>query len=134
MVMAPIRKQRGPNMAQSLNQDRSALAQGALIRSSARKLNLVAEQIRGMHVTRALDVLANSKRRIAKEVHKILMSAIANAENNHNLDVDRLSVSEACVGRAFVMKRFHARGRSRSGKIWKEFSKLRLVVTEKEGA
>ena len=116
-----------------LNEQKSALAEGTLIRSSTRKLNLVAEQIRGMHVTRALDVLGNSKRRVANEVRKVLVSAIANAENNHGLDVDALSVTEASVGRAFVMKRFRARARSHSGKIWKEFSKLRLVVSQNEG-
>lgn len=108
----------------------SALARGAAIRSSSRKLNLVAQQIRGMHVTRALDVLVNSKRRVANEVRKVLMAAIANAENNHGLDVDALHVSEATVGRAFVMKRFRARARSHSGKIWKEFSQLRVVVSQ----
>lgn len=109
-----------------------AIANASLVRSSTRKLNLVAQQIRGMHVVKALDVLTNSKRRVANEVKKVLLSAIANAENNFQLDVDRLSVSEASVGRAFVMKRFHARGRSKSGQIWKEFSKLRLVVREDE--
>lgn len=106
------------------------LARGTLIRSSTRKLNLVAQQIRGMHVTRAIDVLSNSKRRVANEVKKVLLSAIANAENNHSLDVDLLTVVEASVGRSFVIKRFHARGRSRSGQVWKEFSRLRVVVRE----
>lgn len=108
----------------------SAMAIGGQIRSSSRKLNLVAAQIRGMDVALALDVLTNSKRRVAGEVKKILLSAISNAENNHELDADRLKVSEASVGRAFVMKRFHARGRSKAGKVWKEFSKLRLVVSQ----
>jgi len=109
-----------------------ANARGNMIRGSTRKLNLVAQLIRGMQVARALDVLAHSKRRMANDVRKVLQSAIANAENNFGLDIDRLEVKEASVGRALVMKRFHARGRSRAGHVWKEYSKLYLVVREEK--
>lgn len=108
--------------------DDSAQAKGSSIRSSARKLNLVAASIRGIDVATALTQLTFEKRRIAKDVKKVLLSAIANAENNHALDVDRLYVAEAWVGRAFVMKRFHARGRGKSAGIEKPFSNLTVVV------
>ena len=101
------------------------------IRVSPRKLNLVAALIRGRTAQDAVATLTFSKRRIAQTVKKTLESAIANAENNHQLDVDRLVVSRAEVGRAVVMKRFHARGRGRASQVEKWFSHLKIVVAEK---
>jgi large subunit ribosomal protein L22 len=100
------------------------------LRTSPRKLNLVCQQIRGMKADRALAELTFSKRRIAGAVKKALQSAIANAENNHQLDVDRLVVAEAHVGKSFQMKRFHARARGRSAKIIKSWSRVTVVVRE----
>jgi large subunit ribosomal protein L22 len=108
----------------------SAYAYG--LRTSARKLNLVAQAIRGKPAAAALNELTFSARRIARDVRKVLQAAIANAENNHQLDVDRLVVKEATVGRAFSMKRFHARGRGRSAQVEKYFSNLLVVVRERE--
>jgi large subunit ribosomal protein L22 len=102
------------------------------IRTSPRKLNLVAESIRNLPAGRALADLTFSKRRIAIQVKKTLESAIANAENNHQLDVDKLVVKLAEVGRGVVMKRFHARGRGRSATVEKWFSHLKIVVEERE--
>jgi large subunit ribosomal protein L22 len=102
------------------------------LRTSAQKLNLVAQSIRGKTAEQALAELTFSKRRIANDVKKALQSAIANAENNHQLDVDRLYVSEASVGKSFVMKRFRARARGRAGKIVKPWSRLTVVVRERE--
>ena len=102
------------------------------VRISPQKLNLVAGLIRGKDAADALSALAFSRRRIAEDVRKVLQSAIANAENNHQLDVDRLIVSEASVGRAFVMKRFRARARGRSASITKPYSNLTVVVRERE--
>jgi large subunit ribosomal protein L22 len=104
------------------------------IRVSPRKLNLVAGLIRGRTAQDAVATLTFSKRRIAITVKKTLESAIANAENNHSLDVDRLVVKTAEVGRAVVMKRFHARGRGRSATVEKWFSHLRIVVVEQAPA
>ncbi len=104
------------------------------MRVSPRKLNLVAESIRNLPAGRALADLTFSKRRIAKQVKKTLESAIANAENNHQLDVDKLVVKLAEVGRGIVMKRFHARGRGRSATVEKWFSHLKIVVEEREPA
>jgi large subunit ribosomal protein L22 len=101
------------------------------IRVSPRKLNLVAQQIRGQKVERALNVLSFSQKRIAGVVKKALQSAIANAENNHDLDVDDLVVAEASVGKNLVMKRFHARARGNAGGIEKFFSQITIVVEEK---
>ena len=101
------------------------------LRVSARKLNLVAQTIRGKSASSALAELTFSQRRIARDVKKVLQAAIANAENNHQLDVDRLYVKEATVGRAFVMKRFHTRGRGRSARIEKHFAHLTVVVRER---
>jgi large subunit ribosomal protein L22 len=100
------------------------------MRTSPRKLNLVAQTIRGKAASAALAELAFSRRRIARDVRKVLQAAIANAENNHQLDVDRLFVKEATVGRAFVLKRFHTRGRGRSARVEKMFSHLTVVVRE----
>jgi len=104
------------------------------IRVSPQKLNLVAQLIRGKKVDAALADLQFSRKRIAADVKKCLESAIANAENNHDLDVDDLVVAEAHVGKALVMKRFHARGRGRSGSIMKPFSHLTIVVRQVEAA
>lgn len=101
------------------------------LRVSPRKLNLVAGMIRNLPASEAVATLTFSKRRIAHQVRKTLESAIANAENNHQLDVDMLVVSRAEVGRAIVMKRFHARGRGKSSRIEKWFSHLKIVVSER---
>ena len=114
--------------------DNEALAVGTQIRGSAQKLNLVAALIRGRKVEDALNVLAFSKRAMAVDVRKVLASAIANAENNHNLDVDALVVSEASVGKSISLKRFATRARGRSSRIVKPFSRIRVVVREQEEA
>jgi large subunit ribosomal protein L22 len=101
------------------------------LRVSPRKLNLVAQLIRNRTAADAVATLTFSKRRIAQDVRKVLESAIANAENNHQLDVDRLVVSRAEVGRSMVMRRFHARGRGRSSRVEKWFSHLKIVVAER---
>jgi len=108
-----------------------ASAYARAIRISARKLNLVAQSIRGLSASAALHELTFSRRRIAADVKKVLQAAIANAENNHQLDVDRLVVKEATVGRAFALKRFHARGRGRSARVEKYFANLLVVVRER---
>ena len=104
------------------------------LRVSPQKLNLVAGLIRGKKVNKALSDLEFSHKRIAGDVRKCVMSAVANAENNHGLDVDDLVVAEAYVGKNLVMKRFHARGRGRSGKIMKPFSQITVVVREVKAA
>ena len=114
--------------------DKEALAVGTTIRGSAQKLNLVAGLIRNMPAGDAMNVLAFSKKAMAVDVRKCLASAIANAENNHNLDVDALVVAEASVGKSVTMKRFHTRGRGKSTRILKPFSRLRIVVREVEEA
>jgi len=101
------------------------------LRTSPRKLNLVAKMIRGKPASSALAELTFSHRRIARDVKKALEAAIANAENNHQLNVDRLYVKEATVGRAFVLKRFHTRGRGRSARVEKLFAHLTVVVRER---
>jgi len=111
--------------------DNEASAFLRALRISPQKLNLVAAMIRGKAAQTALAELTFSRRRIAQDVKKVLQSAIANAENNHQLDVDRLYVKEATVGRAFVMRRFHTRGRGRSSKIEKHFAHLTVVVRER---
>src|SRR3954447_22889537 len=112
--------------------EHEAKAVARLLRISPQKLNLVAGLIRGKKVASALADLEFSRKRIARDVRKCLESAIANAENNHDLDVDDLVVAEAYVGKALVMKRFHARGRGRAGGILKPFSNLTIVVREVE--
>ena len=114
--------------------DNEAKAVLRMIRVSPQKLNLVAGLIRGKKVSRALADLEFSRKRIAKDVRKCLESAIANAENNHDLDVDDLVVSQALVGKALVMKRFHARARGRAGRVEKPFSNLTIIVREVEAA
>jgi large subunit ribosomal protein L22 len=111
--------------------DTEAQAIVSNIRVSPRKLNLVAGMIRNLPASQAVATLTFSKRRIAQQVKKALESAIANAENNHQLDVDRLVVSRAEVGRSMVMRRFHARGRGRSARVEKWFSHLKIVVAER---
>ncbi|MBN9789161.1 50S ribosomal protein L22 [Pseudonocardia sp. TMWB2A] len=114
--------------------DKEALAVNTSVRGSAQKLNLVAALIRGRKVEDALNILQFSTKAMAVDVRKVLASAIANAENNHNLDVDSLVVSEASVGKSITMKRFHTRGRGKSTRILKPFSRVRIVVRETEEA
>ena len=114
--------------------DKEALAVATMIRGSARKLNLVAGLIRGRKVEEALNILKFSPKAMSEDVYKVLASAVANAENNHNLDVDALVVSEASVGKSITMKRFATRARGRSTRIEKPFSRLRVVVREQEEA
>ena len=114
--------------------DNEAKAVCRMIRVSPQKLNLVAQMIRGRKASAALADLQFSRKRIAVDVKKCLESAIANAENNHDLDVDALVVSEAHVGKGIVMKRFSPRGRGRSGRIFKPFAQLTIVVRQVEAA
>jgi len=114
--------------------EKEALAVDTSVRGSAYKLNLVAGLIRNKKAGDALNILTFSKKAMAVDVRKVLASAIANAENNHNLDVDALVVKEASVGKGLVMKRFATRGRGRSGRIMKPFSRIRVVVREVEDA
>ncbi|WP_298672251.1 50S ribosomal protein L22 [uncultured Sphingomonas sp.] len=114
--------------------EKEALSVGTQIRGSAQKLNLVAGLIRGRKAGDALNILAFSKKAMAVDARKVLASAIANAENNHNLDVDALVVAEASVGKSITMKRFATRGRGKSTRILKPFSRLRIVVREQEEA
>ena len=110
--------------------DNEAMAYGKYFRTSPQKLNLVAQTIRGKNAGKALVDLEFSKRRIAKDVLELLKSAVANAENNHGLDVDRLIVAEATVGKTMLMKRFRARARGRSASIQKKVSNMRIIVRE----
>ena len=121
-------KQKNPRRAA----DNEAIATLRMLRASPQKLNLVAEMIRGMPVDRALNALVLSKRRIALDVRKTLQSAIANAENNHGLDVDELVVAEAYVGKNLILKRGRPRARGRFGRIQKPFSQLTIKVRELE--
>ncbi|MGK9168657.1 50S ribosomal protein L22 [Inquilinus limosus] len=114
--------------------ENEARAFAKTLRTSPRKLNLVAQTIRGKDAAKALAELTFSRRRIAGDVKKVLQSAIANAENNHQLDVDKLYVAEAYVGRQIVMKRFHARARGRASRIEKLWSNLTVIVRERETA
>ncbi|MGE5501738.1 MAG: 50S ribosomal protein L22 [Ignavibacteriales bacterium] len=107
-----------------------AMAKVRTLRTSARKLNLVAQSIRGLKVQRALNELEFSHKRIAKDVRKALYSAISNAENNHNLDIDSLVVAEAYVGKNLIMKRFSPRARGRAARVEKPFSEITIVVRE----
>jgi large subunit ribosomal protein L22 len=114
--------------------DTEAKAVARMLRVSPQKLNLLAQLIRGKKVAAALADLEFSRKRIARDVRKCLQSAIANAEYNHDLDVDDLVVAEAHVGKALVIKRFHPRGRGRMGRIFKPFANLTIVVREVEAA
>ena len=111
---------------------KTAQARLRSVRISPQKLNLLAALIRGLKVEKALAELQFSKKRIAVQVRKLLLSAIANAENNHNMDIDKLVVSEAYVGKSMVMKRFMAAARGRGCRITKPFSNMTIVVAEKE--
>ncbi len=113
---------------------KTAKAKARMIRISPRKLNLLAESIRGLKVGKAVAQLTFSKKRVAEEAKKVLLSAIANAENNHNMDADRLVVHEAYVGKAMVMKRFQAGAKGRGNRILKPFSNMTVVVAEQETA
>jgi large subunit ribosomal protein L22 len=123
------KKSRGRDLA-----DNEAKAVARNIRVSPQKLNLVAQLIRGKKVASALADLQFSRKRIARDVRKCLESAIANAENNHDLDVDDLVVAEAHVGKGLIMKRFSPRARGRAGRISKPFSHLTIVVRQVEAA
>jgi len=119
------------SMERQLN-DNEAIAMARSLRISPQKLNVVAGLIRGLDAEAALAELAFCKRRIADDVMKVLQSAIANAENNHQLDVDRLYVAEASVGKSITMRRWRARARGRVARIKKPFSRLTLIVRERE--
>jgi large subunit ribosomal protein L22 len=112
--------------------EREAMAVATTVRGSPTKLNLVAGLIRGRPAEEAVNILAFSRKAMAADVKKCLQSAIANAENNHNLDVDRLVVAEASVGKSLSMKRFATRARGRSSRIVKPFSRIRIVVRERD--
>ena len=122
-------------MSSKLNKDEinmEAVASIKSIKTSTQKVNLVLQTIRGLKVEKAINILEFSRKRIAGDVKKILKSAISNAENNHQLDIDKLFVKEATVGKSMVMKRFRPRARGRSGKILKPYSKIKIVVREKD--
>jgi large subunit ribosomal protein L22 len=114
--------------------DAEARAKVVNLRISPQKLNLVAQSIRGLKVQRALNELEFSHKRIAGDVRKALYSAISNAENNHNLDIDTLVVAEAYVGKNLIMKRFASRARGRSSRIMKPFSEITIVVRSQDEA
>ena len=114
--------------------DNEARAVSRMLRTSPQKLNLVAQSIRGMKAEEALNQLTFSRKRISADVKKCLKSAISNAENNHNLDIDELVVAEAYVGKNLVMKRWRPRARGRVGRILKPFSQLTIVVRQEEAA
>ncbi|MCP5361903.1 MAG: 50S ribosomal protein L22 [Hyphomicrobiales bacterium] len=122
----------GKNVTPRRLADNEAQAKARSLRISPQKLNLVAQLIRGRHVEDAVAQLSFSRKRIAKDVLKVLQSAIANAENNHNLDIDRLVVAEATVGKSLVMKRYRPRARGRAGKIMKPFSNITIRLREQE--
>lgn len=132
MTQTRQRDENGKNLRRVA--DNEARAKQTMIRISGQKLNLVAQAIRGKKVESARATLEFSRKRIAKDVLKVLDSAIANAENNHGLDIDSLIVSEAYVGKNLVMKRFRARARGRAAKVMKPFSELTIIVREVEGA
>lgn len=119
-------------MADKIDNKKQAIAKAKSIRTSGQKLNLVAKSIRGCNIKVAIDQLTFSKKRVSREVLKVLNSAIANAENNFGLDIDKLVVSEAYVGKSIVMKRMRARARGRAARILKPFSKLTILLKEIE--
>ena len=114
------------------NNNLTARASAKSLKTSSQKANLVLKMIRGQKVEKALNILEFSRKKISAEVLKVLKSAVSNAENNHQLDIDKLFVKEATVGRSMVLKRFRPRARGRSGKILKPFSKIRILLEEKE--
>ena len=118
-------------MTQETNKN-TAQAIGKSLKTSPQKANLVLSLIRGKKAEEALNLLTFSRKRISEQVSKILKSAISNAENNHQLDIDKLYVKEASVGKSMVLKRFRPRARGRSGKILKPFSRVRILVAEKQ--
>ena len=117
---------------EQLNSELVARASIKSIKTSPQKANLVLQMIRGLKAEQAINVLDFSKRRISQEIKKLLKSAISNAENNYQFDIDKLFIKEATVGKSMVMKRFRPRARGRSGKILKPYSKIKIVVKEKE--
>ena len=119
-------------MAEKTEKLKRVMAKAKSIRTSGQKLNLVAQSIRGQKIKQAIDQLTFSRKRIAKQVLKVLNSAIANAENNFGLDIDKLIVDEAFVGKSIVMKRMRPRARGRAARILKPFSKLTIIVKESE--
>ena len=119
-------------MANKTDNKKQAYAKAKSIRTSGQKLNLVAKSIRGCNIKVAIDQLTFSKKRISREVLKVLNSAIANAENNFGLDIDKLVVAEAYVGKSIVMKRMRPRARGRAARILKPFSKLTILLKENE--
>ena len=119
-------------MVDNTDNKKQAFARAKSIRTSGQKLNLVAKSIRGCNIKVAIDQLTFSKKRVSREVLKVLNSAIANAENNFGLDIDKLVVSEAYVGKSIVMKRMRARARGRAARILKPFSKLTILLKEIE--
>ena len=125
-------KRRKSKMSKKLENINTAMAKAKSIRISPQKLNLVAKSIRGLDIKVAIDQLTFSRKRIAKDVLKVLNSAIANAENNFGLDIDRLKVDEAFVGKSLVMKRMRARARGRAARILKPFSKLTIVLKQEK--
>ena len=120
-------------MVEKTEKVKRVIAKAKSIRTSGQKLNLVAQSIRGQKIKQAIDQLTFSRKRIARQVLKVLNSAIANAENNFGLDIDRLTVDEAYVGKSLVMKRMRPRARGRAARILKPFSKLTIVLKEEEG-
>jgi large subunit ribosomal protein L22 len=116
---------------QSRLSEKEASASIRAVHISSQKLNLVANLIRGLKAESAISELTFSRKRVSKDVKKLLESAIANAENNHDLDVDKLYIKEICVGKAFVLKRWRARARGRSGKLLKPFSNMRIILSER---
>ncbi|MEM1138578.1 MAG: 50S ribosomal protein L22 [Pseudomonadota bacterium] len=122
----------GKKKAERRESDNEARATGRMIRTSPRKLNLIAQSIRGKKVGVAINDLTFSTRKVAKDVRKVLQSAIANAEENHALDVDELVVAEAYVGKQLLMRRFRPRARGRVGRIKKEFSQITIIVRQPE--
>ena len=119
-------------MVEKTEKLKRVMAKAKSIRTSGQKLNLVAQSIRGQKIKQAIDQLTFSRKRIAKQVLKVLNSAIANAENNFGLDIDKLIVDEAFVGKSIVMKRMRTRARGRAARILKPFSKLTIIVKESE--
>ena len=125
-------KRRKSKMNKKPENINTAMAKAKSIRISPQKLNLVAKSIRGLDIKVAIDQLTFSRKRIAKDVLKVLNSAIANAENNFGLDIDRLKVDEAFVGKSLVMKRMRARARGRAARILKPFSKLTIILKQEK--
>ena len=131
MGILQIRRQKS-KMNKKTENINTAMARAKSIRISPQKLNLVAQSIRGLAIKTAIDQLTFSRKRISKDVLKVLNAAIANAENNFGLDIDRLKIKEAFVGKSLVMKRMRARARGRAARILKPFSKLTIILKQEE--